>query len=153
MGSWSTSLDFQKDAVWFEFACHFSMFSFSIALSADPESFVRGGQTQSMFFCFFFCFFFVFFCCFFWGRTNIEIPLKAGQYRSASETPFKWRLAGGPMMAQYNTLNAGLKPLWFVRESRPVLLRNSILSSFSRGGGGGVSPVLPSGSAHEHLSK
>ena len=38
-----------------------------------------------------------------------QIPLKASHYRRASETPFKWRLAGGLMMAQHNTLNACLK--------------------------------------------
>ena len=31
----------------------------------------------------------------------IQIPLKSGHHRPASETPFKWRFAGGPMMTQY----------------------------------------------------
>ena len=31
---------------------------------------------------------------------GIQIPLKAGQYRPASETPFKSHFAGVPMMAQ-----------------------------------------------------
>ena len=31
---------------------------------------------------------------------GIQIPLKTGHIRPASETPFKWRFAGGPMMAQ-----------------------------------------------------
>ena len=34
-----------------------------------------------------------------WGR-RIQIPLKAGHYRPASDTPFKWRFAGVPIMAQ-----------------------------------------------------
>ena len=32
---------------------------------------------------------------------KIQIALKAGYHRPASETPFKWRFAGGPMMAQH----------------------------------------------------
>ena len=32
---------------------------------------------------------------------GFQIPLKAGHHRSASETPFKWRFAGVPMMAQH----------------------------------------------------
>ena len=31
----------------------------------------------------------------------IQIPHKVGHHRSASETPFKWRFAGGPMMARH----------------------------------------------------
>ena len=30
-----------------------------------------------------------------------QIPLKAGHHRPASETPFKWRFAGEPMVAQH----------------------------------------------------
>ena len=30
----------------------------------------------------------------------IQIPLKSGHHRSASETPFKWCFAGGPLMTQ-----------------------------------------------------
>ena len=77
---------------------------------------------------------------------RIQIPLKAGQYRPASETPFKWRLAGGSMMAQHSILNARLKDLLFFRGSGPVLLRNPIFLSFSRGSG---PPVPASGSSHE----
>ena len=29
------------------------------------------------------------------------MPLLAGHQRPANETPFKWRFAGGPMMAQH----------------------------------------------------
>ena len=32
---------------------------------------------------------------------RIQIPLKVGHHRPASETPFKWRFTGGPMMAQH----------------------------------------------------
>ena len=31
---------------------------------------------------------------------RIQSVLKVGHYRPASETPLKWRFAGGPMMAQ-----------------------------------------------------
>ena len=34
-------------------------------------------------------------------RGRNRIPLLAGHQRPASETPFKWRFAGGPMMAQH----------------------------------------------------
>ena len=49
----------------------------------------------------------VFFVVFFslMRRGRIQIPLLVGHQWPASETPFKWRFAGGPMMAQ--TLNAG----------------------------------------------
>ena len=43
--------------------------------------------------------------------------------------PFKWRFAGGPMMAQHWML------AWFFRGSGPVLLRNPIFLWFFRGGG------------------
>ena len=61
---------------------------------ADPESFARGGPTLRTFF-FSFSFFF-----FLMRGKKIQITLKAGHHRPASETPFKWRFAGGPMMAQ-----------------------------------------------------
>ena len=32
---------------------------------------------------------------------RIQIPLKLGHHRPASETPFKWRLAGGQIMAEH----------------------------------------------------
>ena len=44
-------------------------------LCEDPESFADEGE-------------------------RIQIPLNAGKHQNASETPFKWRFAGGPMMAQ-----------------------------------------------------
>ena len=34
-------------------------------------------------------------------HARFQITLKAGHHRPASETPFKWRFAGGPMMAQH----------------------------------------------------
>ena len=51
-----------------------------------------------------FIFFFVFlFIVFFliMRRGMIQIPIKAGHYRSASVPPFKWRFAGGPLIAQH----------------------------------------------------
>ena len=61
---------------------------------ADPESLVRGGPTLKFFF-----FFFFFFVLLRGGRT--QVPLLVGHQRPASETPFKWRFAGGQMMAQH----------------------------------------------------
>ena len=79
---------------------------------ADPEGFVRGGSNSTN----------VFFFLFSGGEDPNTI--KSG--------PFKWRLAGGLMMVQHNTLNAGLNSLCFFRESGPVMLRNPIFLSFSR---------------------
>ena len=36
---------------------------------------------------------------------RIQIPLLAGHQRPASETPFKWRFAGGLTMGQHSMLN------------------------------------------------
>ena len=69
---------------------------------ADPESFLRGVQL-----------FFSFFLVYDW----IQIPLKSGHHRPASETPLKWCFAGVPMMAfrwhadDGPILNAGLVTL------------------------------------------
>ena len=96
--------------------------------------FVRGGPTLTTFFVWFF-------------SDNeggrIYIPLKVGHHRLASETPFKWRFAGGPMMARHWML------VWFFMGSGPVLPRNPICD-FS---GGGVRtpcppPPPPQGSEH-----
>ena len=75
----------------------------------------------------------------------ILIPLKAGQYRLGRETLFKCRFDCGPMVAQHNTLYARLKDLLFFKGSGPILLRNPISLSFSRGF---RTPCPPSGSAH-----
>ena len=56
----------------------------------DPESFISGGPTLILLLLLFF----------FWGG-RIQIPLSEGQHRHTSETPFKWRFAGVPMIAQY----------------------------------------------------
>ena len=64
----------------------------------------RGSNSANVFLSFFL---------FFFEGERIEIPLKAGQYWPTSETSFKWRFAGGPMMAQHNTLDARLKDLLF----------------------------------------
>ena len=55
---------------------------------AVPESFVRGGPTLTTFFSLM-------------REGRIQIPLLAGYQRPASKTPFKWRFAGGPMLAQH----------------------------------------------------
>ena len=36
------------------------------------------------------------------GETGSKIALKAGHHRLASNTPFQWRFAGGPVMAHLN---------------------------------------------------
>ena len=108
-----------------------------LSACADPESFVRVGPTLSM----------LFVSPFFDGEI-ILIPLKAGQYRLGMETLFKCRFDCGPMVAQHNTLHARLKDLLFFRGSGPVLLRNPISLSFSRGL---RTPCPPSGSAHGQL--
>ena len=53
----------------------------------DPESFVRGGPTLT----------------FFWlmRGDRIQIPLKSGHHRPASEAPFKWCFPGVQMMAKH----------------------------------------------------
>ena len=97
---------------------------------ADPESFARGVQLWRGF------------------SDNegerIQIPLKLGHHRPASETPFKWRLAGGQIMAEHWML------AWFFRGSGPVLLKTLYFCNFSEvgGGGGGRTPCPLSESAH-----
>ena len=43
----------------------------------------------------------VFFFFFFFFLERIQISLKASKHRPTSKTPFKWRFAGVPMMAQH----------------------------------------------------
>ena len=59
---------------------------------ADPESYVRGGQTQLFFL-----------LLFIWkGGERIQIPLKEGFIIGPlAKRHFKWRFAGGPMMARH----------------------------------------------------
>ena len=62
----------------------------------------------------------------------MQIPLSGHhRHRLASETPLKWRFAGGPIEMVFRwradddqTMNAGLVALRFFRGSGPVLLRN-----------------------------
>ena len=59
--------------------------------------------------------------------THGLVNIWAGHYRSARETPFKWRFTSGPMVARYSTLRTeySLKgPEYCVR--------------FGGGGGGGT---------------
>ena len=72
------------------FACLFLVVAFKRQFlpCADPENFARGGPTLTMFFLM--------------RAERIQIALKEeGHQRPASETPFEWRFAGGPMMAQH----------------------------------------------------
>ena len=62
--------------------------------------------------------------CFFFSRFGEEERIyrqKRATIGPGGETPFKWRFAGGPIVAQHNTLNARLKDLLFYRGSVPVL--------------------------------
>ena len=56
---------------------------------ADPESFARGGLTLKRVFLFSLM-----------NEGGSKIPLKAGHHLSASNTPYKWRFAGVPMVTQ-----------------------------------------------------
>ena len=47
------------------------------------------------------CFYFEFLFFLMMRGGRIKIPLIAGHLRPASETSFKWRFAGGPIMAYY----------------------------------------------------
>ena len=59
----------------------------------DPESFVRGGPILTTFFYIFLVD---------EGREDPkQIPLKVGHHLPTSKAPFKWRFAGGRMMAQH----------------------------------------------------
>ena len=70
--------------------CH-SMSTISpLAACADPESFVRGGPTQT-----------TFFGLFLMMGERIQIALKVDHHRPAIKVPFKWCFAGGSMVAQY----------------------------------------------------
>ena len=77
----------------------------------DPESFARGGPTlhdKVVVFSFFIFRFFLLFFAFLGGlMRGREAPesnyhsLKAGHHWRTSETPFQWRFAGAPMIAQH----------------------------------------------------
>ena len=58
------------------------------------RKFCQRGPTLTSFFFFFFFFFYL--C----GGRKKPKPLKSGNHRPSSKTPFKWRFAGVPMMAQ-----------------------------------------------------
>ena len=73
---------------------------------------------------------------------SLQIQIKSGHHRPASEMSFKRRFAGP-------TLNAGFV---IFRGSGQVLLRNPIFLWFFRGGGVGT-PCPPSGSAHGRLKR
>ena len=95
---------------------------------ADPESFVRGGPTLTIFFNW-------------WGEEGSKYHYKP----AIIGPPAKPRFTGVPMMAQ--TLNAVLVTLWFFRWFGPLLPRNPIFCIFP---GGGLDPLSlsPFGSAH-----
>ena len=61
-------------------------FSIIVDTCADPESFVRLGSNSDKFLI---------------RGNKIQIALKVGHHRPASEMPLKWCYTGGPMMAQH----------------------------------------------------
>ena len=73
------------------------------------------------------------YCFRWWGEKGkiIKLSLKAGHQWPASETPFKWRFAGGWMMADYWML------AWIFKGSGAVLLKQPYLCDFSKAGLGG----------------
>ena len=70
---------------------------------ADPESSVRGDPTLI--------------------GSDAQKPTKSGQLLAFSETPLKWRFAGGPIMAH---IECWLGRFVIFRESEPLLLGNPI---------------------------
>ena len=94
---------------------------------ADPESFVRGGPTLTT----------SFFSLMRGGR--IQIPLLTGHQRPASETPFKWRFAGGPMIAQHGML------AWYfvIFQGIPTSIAKEPYCFVIFQGGGGPVPLPP----------
>ena len=90
---------------------------------ADPESFVRGGPTLIRFFFFF--------------RERLQRLPKAGDYRPASETP--WRFAGGPIMAHRWMLTWQLCDFQGIRTS---ITREPYKFVIFKGGGG-PDPLSP----------
>ena len=68
------------------FEMQISLIALNLSASADPGSFVRGGPTLTFFLSL-------------KREGRIQIPLLAGHRRPTSETPFKWRFAGGPIKA------------------------------------------------------
>ena len=86
----------------------------------DSGRFCQREFTLTLLF-FFVVFCFCFFCfVFFYERARIQIPL---HHRLVSETPFKWRFAGVPIMAQHWYW---LGSFTILRGSAPVLLKKTI---------------------------
>ena len=78
----------------------------------------------------------------------IQIPLKVGHHRPASETPFKWRFAGGPMMAHIVCWPGSFvifQRIWTSIAKKPYIF------VILQGGSGPPCPPPPSGSAHALL--
>ena len=68
---------------------------FHIQSMRESRKFCQRGPTLTSFYFYFF---------YMMRGGRIQIQLLAGHERTASETPFKWRFAGGPMMAQHGML-------------------------------------------------
>ena len=77
----------------------------------------------------------------------IRISLKSGQYRSASETPFKWRFAGGPIMPN---IEFWLGSFVIFQGIRISIAKKPFIFVISQGGVRTPCPPPPppSGSAH-----
>ena len=79
------------------------------------------------------------------GGGRIQIPLLAGHQRPTSETPFKWRFAGGPMLAQHWML-AKLESFVVLQGIRTNIAKKPYIFVIGSG-----PPVSPSGSAHVYV--
>ena len=92
-----------------------------------------------------------FYCKFFLvdGGKRIQIQLKVGHHRHASEKPFKWRFPCVPMMAQYWWLGT---IVFFQEIQINIAKKPYIFVIFQARGGGASGPPVPlSESAHAFL--
>ena len=69
----------------------------------------------------------------------IQIPLKSGHHRPASEKPLKWRFAGVPMMVN---IECWLGSFVIFQEIRTSIAQKLYIFVIFRGGGGGSGPPV-----------
>ena len=104
--------------------------TYSYSICADPERFVKEGQTLTPFFLL---------VIFFYLKRGSKYQYKQAIIGPQQNAVFRWSAPDSP------TLNTGLVGLWFFRRFAPVLLRNPVFFSISQGMLRIPSP--PSGSA------
>ena len=80
------------------------------------------GPTLTVFF-YFLLYLFIFIYLVGEGREDLNITI-TGHHRPASETPFKWRFAGVPMMAQHCWLGSFVifQGIWTSIAKQPIFL-------------------------------